>query len=250
MISNIPIKSEKEIEIMRQGGKILARILKEIMTKIRPDITTGEIENFARTLFKNYKLEPSFLGYKGYPACSCISINEEWVHGIPSERKIKKGDIVSLDVGVYYKGYATDMAITFGIGGISKEDQNLIKATKKALDAGIKKARAGNRIGDISAAIQQVIEEGGFSVMRKYRGHGVGKEPHEEPDIPDFGSPNTGPKIKKGMIFALEPMASAGDYRTKVLSNGWTVIPKDGSRTAHFEHTVAITDKGPEILTR
>jgi len=250
MINDIPIKSEKEIEIMRQGGKILAMIMDKAKRFTRSGLSTMAIEKYICTLIKKYKAKSSFLGYKGYPNVSCISINEEWVHGIPSKRKIKEGDIISLDIGVLYKGFNTDMAITFGVGEISKKDRRLIRSTKDALTAGIKNVRIGKKIGDISAAIERVIGKGGFSVMRKYRGHGVGKEPHEPPDIPDYGVPNTGPKIKKGMVLALEPMASAGDHHTKEKSDGWTVIPVDGSKTAHFEHTVAITDRGPEILTR
>lgn len=249
-MKEIPIKSEKEIEIMRQGGKILAQILKEIVAKIRSNITTEKIENYARKLFKKYKIKPSFKGYKNYPAACCISVNQEWVHGIPGRKILKKGDIVSIDIGGFFKGFHTDIAETVEVGEIKKKDRKLINATHDALCAGIKQARKGKKIGDISAAIEDKIENLGFSAMREYSGHGIGKNVHELPDIPCYGEKNTGPEIKKGMVLAIEPMASAGDHHTKVLSNGWTVVPRDKSKTAHFEHTVAVTAKGPEILTR
>lgn len=249
MTKEIPIKTENEIEIMREGGKILSKIFSKIRTKIISDITTKEIEDFSKMQFKKYKVKPSFLGYKGYPSAVCISINEEWVHGIPSQKKIKDGDIVTIDLGVLHKGFHTDAAATYTVGKIKRKERKLLKATKEALYAGIKQARYGNRIGDISYAIQKRIEQDDFSVMRDYSGHGVGKNLHEAPDIPDYGERGTGQELKAGMVLALEPMTALGKADTKVLNNGWTVISKDRSKTAHFEKTIVITSKNPELIT-
>ena len=243
------IKTDEEIEIMREGGRILSQIVKEIKTQIKAGQKTKEIEKIAQKLFKKYHVKSSFLGHNGYPAHLCVSLNEEIVHGIPSERKIKDGDLVSIDMGIKYQGLNTDTALTVGIGNISKKDKKLIRITRESLAAGIKQARLGNRIGDISFAIQKKVERAGFSVIRDCTGHGIGRELHEKPTIPNFGSQNTGPQLMAGMTLAIEPMVATGGFETKVLADGWTIATRDNSRTAHFEDTILITPNGPEFLT-
>lgn len=222
--------------------KVLAREAKE-------GITTAELDVVADREIKRQGAIPSFKGYNGFPASACISINEEIVHGIPGKRKLIEGDIVSFDTGSIFKGYQGDAAMTVGIGKIDSKTEELVKATQEALMTGIAQARAGAHIGDISVAIQSYAESRGFSVVREYTGHGIGREMHEDPAVPNFGLPGQGPKLRKGMTIALEPMLIIGDRQTKVNKDGWTVVTADGSLSAHFEHTIVITDGGAEILT-
>lgn len=244
------LRTREEIEIMRQANRIVACILDELSALIHPGITTGELDRFMEDRIRALGGDPAFLGYRGYPATSCISINEEVVHGIPGNRKIREGDIVSVDLGVIYKGYYGDSARTYGVGRLSQKASRLIQVTQEALYKGIEKARAGNRLFDISKAIQDWVERHGFSVVREFVGHGIGKRLHEDPQVPNY-VPKTpyNPLLEAGMVLALEPMVNAGDYRVKILSDGWTAVTADGSLSAHFEHTVAITEDGPEILT-
>lgn len=255
----ITIKSPKEIEIMREGGKILARIIKNLEKLVRPGVTTNYLNKVAEDLVLKYGAKPSFKGYRGaggelgkpFPAALCTSTNEEIVHGIPSDRKLKEGDIVSLDLGIYFKGFHTDMAVTLLVGRkVAPELLRLIKVTKKALKRGIKKARTGNTFGDIGNTIQRYVESQGFNVVRDLCGHGIGKEVHEDPQIPNYGKRRTGPEIKEGMVFCLEPMVTMGDFKIKKTKDGFGYEAKDGSLSAHFEHTIAVTKTGCEILTK
>ncbi len=251
----IPIKTEEEIKIMKQGGKILAEILKKLAKEVKPGITTWSLEEKARELIKKYPdTEPAFLGYNDYPAVLCVSINEEIVHSLPSKRKIMPGDLVSLDFGIKYKGFNVDSAITILVEEQGNNSQlglkkKLIKVTKECLDKGIELAKVGNTVGDISSAIQKNAEENGFSVIRNLVGHGIGRDLHEEPEVPNFGRSGTGSKLKEGMTIAIEPMLSVGSF--EVIEDKKTLAwkTKDNSLSAHFEHTVAITKNGPLILT-
>ncbi len=246
----IIIKSPREINLMRQAGRIVAQILGILVEAIKPGITTKKLDEIAEEEVKKYGAIPSFKGYRGFPASICTSVNEEVVHGIPGERVLKEGDIISLDFGAIYKGFHGDAAVTVGVGKISSEAERLIKTTQEALEAGIAAAREGAHLSDISAAIQFCAESNGFSPVREYVGHGIGREMHEAPQIPNFGPPGRGPVLKRGMTLALEPMLNAGDWHTKVLSDRWTVVTADGSLSAHFEHTIAITEGEAEILTK
>lgn len=246
---SIVIKSTSEIAIMRQAGRIVASVLEVLRLQVRPGMRTEELDIIAAKEVEKLGAKPSFKGYRGYPATLCVSVNDEIVHGIPGKRVLHQGDIVSLDFGAISQGFHGDSAITVGLGTISPEAGRLIAATEGALKAGIAAARAGARLGDVSAAIQDYAESRGFSIVREYTGHGVGRELHEEPLIPNFGSPGQGPVLKKGMTLALEPMLNIGDWRTRVGDDRWTVFTSDGSLSAHFEHTIAITEKGPEVLT-
>jgi len=234
---------------MRQGGKILATILREIKAKVTAGTKTSEINDLANRLCLKYRVKPSFLGYNGYPAAICVSINDEVVHGIPGNYAIQDGDIVSLDFGVYLAGYHTDAAISFGVGNISAEAHRLLTVTEGALMRGIEQARPGNNVGAIGHAVQGYSENHGFSVVRTLVGHAIGKNVHEEPYIPNFGSPADGPKIKTGTALAIEPMVTTGTYEVILDKDGWTYKTEDGSLSAHFEHTVWIHEDGPEILT-
>lgn len=245
----ISIKSEREIQIMREGGKILAQIMKELKKKVELGITTEYLDKVARDLVLKYKGIPSFKGYEKFPAVLCTSINEELVHCIPSDRKLKKGDIISLDLGILYKGLHTDMAVTVPVGDVSQEALRLIRITKKALKRGIKKVRPGNTFGDIGNTIQRYVEGQGFSVVRDLSGHGIGRELHEDPQILNYGKRKTGSEIKKGMVFCIEPMVAIGDWKLKKAEDNYGYQTKDGSLCAHFEHTLAITKIGCEILT-
>lgn len=247
----IVLKSSHELELMRQAGRIVAQVLERFREVVRPGITTAELEKVASHIIEREGAIPSFKGYRDFPAEICASINEEIVHGIPSPKRVlEEGDIISLDVGAIYKGYHGDAAITLPVGEVGEEAQRLLEVTKGALEAGIAQARSGRRLGDISAAIQRYAEVNGFNVVREYTGHGIGQEMHEDPQIPNFGQPNRGPRLRPGMTLALEPMVMAGDWHTRVLSDKWTVVTADGSLSAHFEHTLAVTDGEPEILTR
>lgn len=244
------IKTKKEIELMRQGGKILAKILNELEKETKPGTNTHDLNELAENLAKKFGAKPSFKGYRNYPASLCVSINSEVVHGLPKKRILKEGDIVGLDFGLFYQGYYTDMAKTVPVGKISSLAQKLIFVTKKALDLGIAQVKPGNHIGDISFAIQSYVEANGFSVVRDLVGHGVGKKIHEPPQVPNFGEKGTGVKLEEGMTLAIEPMVNAGSYKVKLLSDGWTFVTCDGSLSCHFEHTVAVTKTGFEILTK
>jgi len=246
----IIIKTEDEIAAMRQAGRIVAMILKKIVEQIRPGMETKELDTIAEKELKNHEAKSSFKGYRGFPANLCVSVNDEIVHGIPRKRVLRDGDIVSLDFGAICNGFQGDAALTVGVGRISQKAEALIETTKGALKNGISAARAGAKLGDISYAIQDYAESRGYSVVREYTGHGIGRDMHEEPQIPNFGLPDSGPVLKKGMTLALEPMVNAGDWRTRVGDNQWTVFTADGSLSAHFEHTIAITDGEPEVLTR
>jgi methionyl aminopeptidase len=246
----IIIKSSKEIEIMRQAGRIVAAVLDVLRRSIVPGRTTGELDAITARELSQRGASSSFKGYRGFPAHLCVSVNDELVHGIPGKRVLREGDIVSLDVGAYFHGFHGDAALTIGVGDISPQAEALLQVTEGALKAGIASAHSGAHLSDISAAIQTFVESRGFSVVREYVGHGIGREMHEEPQIPNFGPPGEGPLLQKGMTLALEPMVNAGDWRTKVASDQWTVATADGSLCAHFEHTIAITDGEPEILTR
>ncbi|MCU0665822.1 MAG: type I methionyl aminopeptidase [Candidatus Omnitrophica bacterium] len=245
----IPIKSEAQLEALRQAGKILAQIIEVLRHETRVGVTTAQLDRLAEDLVLEKKALPAFKGYKGFPCVICASVNEEIVHGIPSERVLQEGDILSLDIGLQYRGYFSDSAITIGIGKISASRKKLIQITRNALSEGIKKAKVGAYLFDISYAIQNYVERNGFSVVRQFVGHGIGKDLHEDPEVPNFGLPKRGPVLKNGMVLAIEPMVNAGTWECRILDNGWTAVTKDGKDSAHFEHTVAITENGPQILT-
>ena len=247
----IIVKSPEELKLMRQAGEIVALTLALLKSKIRPGMTTAELDAIAYDNVTKLGAIPSFKGYNGFPASVCISINEEVVHGIPSrKRRIREGDLVSLDFGAIYQGFHGDAAVSVGIGRIGEAARRLLEVTEEALYVGIEKARAGNHLCDISWAIQSYVEPKGYSVVRQYVGHGIGRNMHEEPQVPNFGSPRRGPKLQPGMTLALEPMVNIGTYRTIVKEDGWTVVTEDMALSAHFEHTVAITDGEAEVLTR
>ena len=248
------IKLPREIEIMKESCKIVAEILRLLKGMIRPDIMTKELDQFAEEFIRSQGAEPAFKGYGSdkknlFPATLCISIDDEVVHGIPSNRKLQEGEIIAIDVGVKKNNYFGDGAWTYAVGKISDDKVKLLRATEQALEVGIKQARAGNHVHDISAAVQSFVEKQGFSVVRDLVGHGVGQKLHEEPAIPNFGEPRTGPLLQKGMTLAIEPMVNFGTYRVRIDSDGWTVRTADGLPSAHFEHTVLVTDNNPEILT-
>jgi len=245
----IIIKSEREIAIMRQAGRIVAIVLDIMCRQVRAGMRTKELDVIAAKEVEKLGAKPSFKGYRGFPANLCVSINDEVVHGIPGERVLHEGDIVSLDLGVSYMGFQGDAAVSIGVGKITPQARGLLDTTEGVLKAGIAAARAGARLGDISATMQNYAESRGYSVVREYTGHGIGQEMHEEPQIPNFGQPGTGPVLKKGMTLALEPMVNVGDWRTRVGDDHWTVLTADGSLSAHFEHTIAITDGEAEVLT-
>lgn len=245
----IILKSDEEIAVMRHAGSVVAQTLQKLVDALRIGLVVKELDRIVRREFEEHKVVPTFLGYHGYPATVCVSVNEEIVHGIPGKRVIQDGDIVSLDLGCTYKGFVADSAVTAIVGTEHPDRRKLVDVARESLEKGIEQARAGNRLGQISHAIQEHIESNGFSVVREYVGHGVGRQMHEEPQVPNFGTPDRGPVLKKGMVLALEPMVTAGDWRTRQLADRWTVVTADGSLSAHFEHTVAITDDGPCVLT-
>ncbi|HUV74156.1 MAG TPA: type I methionyl aminopeptidase [Anaerolineae bacterium] len=243
-------KSDRELALMREAGRIVAVTHAVLRESIRPGVTTAELDALAYETVTKHGAKPSFLGYRGFPASLCVSTNEEVVHGIPGPRVLEEGDIVSLDFGTIYRGFQGDAAITVGVGKIGKRAQELIEATRGALKAAIAQCRRGNYLGDISWSIQDYAESRGFSVVRQYVGHGIGRKMHEEPQIRNYGTPGRGILLKPGMTFALEPMVNVGTYLTHVLNNEWTVVTDDGQLSAHFEHTVAVTEGEPEVLTR
>jgi len=246
----IILKSQEEIEIMRKGGKILACIMQKIKNFLKPGISTKQIEDFAHQLMQEYKVSSAFKGYRGFPGYICTSVNSEVVHGIPTDGCfLKEGDIISIDAGINYQGFYLDCAFTAAVGKVSSQKMKLIQVTKNSLYEGIKKAKAGNHLSDISYAIQNYVEQNGFSVVRDFVGHGIGRQLHEEPQIPNFGKPHEGPVLREGMVLAIEPMVNMGSWEVKFLENGWTAVTKDGLDSAHFEHTVALLDNNIEILT-
>ncbi|KPK01100.1 MAG: methionine aminopeptidase [Nitrospira bacterium SG8_35_4] len=246
----IVLKSEDEIKRMAEAGRIVAEVLEGIRKIITPGMKTKEIDEFAESFIRSKGAKPAFKGYRGYPSSVCTSINEQVVHGIPSPAKLRNGDIISLDIGVKYRGFFGDAAVTLPVGTIGKEAERLVNVTEQSLQAGIEQAVAGNRISVISASIQRCAETEGFSVVRTFVGHGIGRELHEEPQIPNYGRPGEGPEIRVGMTLAIEPMVNAGGWEVSILNDGWTAVTKDRKLSAHFEHTVAITKNGQEILTK
>lgn len=246
---SIIIKSDQEIAKMRQAGRIVVTILELMKSQVRPGMRTEELDSIAVNELRKMGATSSFKGYRGFPATICVSVNDEIVHGIPGKRVLREGDIVSLDFGAIYMGFQGDSALTVGVGEVSPEAQKLMETTKGALKAGIAAAYAGARLGDVSHAIQTYAELGGYSVVREYTGHGIGRQMHEDPLIPNFGEPGQGPILKKGMTLALEPMVNIGDWHTMIGDDHWVVYTSDGSLSAHFEHTIAVTDTEPEVLT-
>ena len=246
----VTIKSAREIEFMRQAGKVVASTIATLVEALRPGMTTRDLDDIAFQRIKELGARPSFKGYLGFPCTICVSINSEIVHGIPGERVIKEGDLVSLDVGAVVEGFHGDAAVTVGAGPVSLQIEELMAVTKEALERGIAAARHGSRVGDISWAVQSFVEAKGYSVVREYVGHGIGRALHEEPQVPNFGSPGTGPLLRTGMVIAIEPMVNMGTWRTRVLEDHWTVVTADESLSAHFENTLAITEGDAEVLTR
>lgn len=245
----IIIKNNKEIDLMRSAGKIVAETLLLIEEKVRPGITTAELDRIAEEFITKHGARPSFKGLYGFPASLCISVNEQVVHGIPGGYVLKDGDIVSVDCGASINGFHGDAARTFGVGNITEEAKKLIEVTEKSFFKGIEYAKVGNRLTDISHEIQNCVEASGFSVVRDFVGHGIGRVVHEDPEIPNYGRPGRGPKLVEGMALAIEPMVNVGNYKVKTLSNDWTVVTSDGSLSAHYENTIVILPDGPEILT-
>jgi methionyl aminopeptidase len=245
----IVIKTPEEIERMRIACNAAAEILAAVAREVQPGRTTADLNDVAAALMEKFGGKSPFLGYKGYPGHICVSVNEEVVHGIPSQRRVQYGDIVSLDVGIIVNGFVGDNATTVAVGVVEGRTQRLLRVTEQALSAGIAAARAGNRVSDISRAIQTMVEANGFSVVREFVGHGVGRKMHEEPQIPNYVGSGTDPKLKRGMTLAIEPMVNAGSHEVVMLSDGWTVVSADGAPSAHFEHTVLVTDGDAEVLT-
>lgn len=243
-------KSPAEIAKLRRSGQIVREILEEMRARVKPGITTLDLEHFAEESVRRRGVKPAFKGYRGYPCCLCASVNQEIVHGIPSKRTLKPGDIVSLDMGVILEEYYGDSALTVPVGDIPEPLTRLLRVTEESLDLAIDKARLGNRLGDISSAVQKHAEGAGFSVVRDFVGHGIGRALHEEPQIPNFGSAGHGPVLKEGMVLAIEPMVNAGAADVRVLDDRWTAVTADGACSAHFEHMVAVTRNGPDVLTR
>ncbi len=246
----VELKSPSDLEKMRRAGRIAGEALQEVGRLVRPGVTTKDLDQAAERLIRKAGALPTFLGYRGYAASICASVNEEVVHGIPSAKRVlKDGDIISIDLGATFDGFVGDTAATFAVGKISDEDQRLMSVTRDALAKGIEQMRPGKRLGDVSNAIQRCAEAAGFGVVRDYVGHGIGRQMHEEPGVPNYGAAGSGMRLEEGLVLALEPMITAGHYEVRVLPDGWTVVTRDGRRAAHDEHTVAITGRGPEILT-
>jgi methionyl aminopeptidase len=244
-------KSPAELDKMHQAGLIVWGALSQMRQMVRPGLSTLDLDGFAEAYTAARHARPAFKGYRGYPGSVCTSINDEVVHGIPSgSRKLEEGDIVSMDFGVELGGFFADAALTVGVGKITPERERLLRVTRESLERAIEKVRLGNRLGDISAAVQRVVEENGFSVVREFVGHGIGTKMHEEPQVPNYGSPGVGPRLQPGLVLAIEPMVNSGGPAVRILDDDWTAVTLDGSDSAHFEHTVAVTDNGPWILTR
>jgi len=246
----ILLKSETDLIKMRKAGLILAGIMKKVIGSVRAGMSTRDIDNLTRELIRRENAEPAFLGYNGYPASICVSINEEVVHGIPGERLIEESDIVSLDLGIKFQGFFSDCTETVAVGKVAPRVRKLIDVTRQSLNEGIKAALPGNRLGDIAGAVQGYVEKNGFSVVRQFVGHGIGRSLHEEPEVPNFGRTGRGTVLEPGMVLAIEPMVNMGTWECVVLDDGWTAVTADKKPSAHFEHTVAICKNGPEILTR
>lgn len=246
----IELKSERDLDRMRRAGRLAGRVLKEVSAAVKPGASTKDLDRLAEKLIRDAGAIPTFLGYRGYRATICASVNEEVVHGIPSSKRIlEEGDIVGIDVGVTLDGFVGDTAVSVPVGRVSAEKHALLEATRISLEKGIEQARPGNRLGDISNAIQAYAESRGFGVVRDFVGHGIGRQMHEEPAVPNYGPPRTGLRLEAGLVLALEPMLTAGHWKVRVLDDGWTVVTEDGKPSAHFEHTVAVTAAGPEVLT-
>ncbi len=243
-------KSQKEIDKMRAAGQLVGRVLQELRAMVEPGITTVEVDQAAERMIRDAGAYPTFKGYNGFPFSICASVNEQVVHGFPSQYELKVGDIFSIDVGVTLDGFVGDTATTVAVGKVSEDRLRLMRVTEECLELAIDQCRAGNHLGDIGFAVQSHAEAQGYSIVRDYVGHGIGRQMHEDPQIPNYGKRGKGPKIKKGYVFALEPMVNMGSLHTKTLKDGWTVVTVDGQPSAHFEHTVAITEEGPEVLTR
>lgn len=245
----ILLKRPEQLKLMREAGRIVAETLLLLREAVRPGITTAELDALAERHIRSRGATPSFKGYRGFPATICVAVNDEVVHGIPGPRVLREGDIVGIDIGARYRGFHGDATITVPVGRVSPEAERLLRVCREALDIGIEQARAGNRLTDISAAIQRHVEAAGFSVVRDLYGHGIGRALHEEPMLPHYGPPGQGPLLRPGMVLTIEPMIAAGRPDTRLLDDHWTIVTADGSLSAQFEHTVAITDNGPEILT-
>lgn len=250
----ITVKSDDELKIMREAGRIVGQTLQKLVETVKPGVTPKELDKIVRNEYARLGVIPTFLGYppgsrNPFPATVCVSVNNELVHGIPGKRPFEEGDIVSIDLGATYKGFVGDSAVTVPVGKITPEAQRLIDVTRESMMRGIAVTKAGNRVGQVSNAIGTYIESEGYGVVREYTGHGVGREMHEEPQVPNFGPADRGPVLRKGMVIAIEPMVTVGDWRTRKYADGWTIGTADGSLCAHFEHTVAVTENGPEILT-
>jgi methionyl aminopeptidase len=246
----ILLKSPQEISRMEKASRIVAEILEEVKERVRPGVETRELDEVAEDGCRRRRVEPAFKGYRGYPASVCVSVNEEVVHGIPGPRRLNDGDLVSLDFGVRCDGFYGDMALTLPVGEVSPVARKLLETTRESLDAAIAQVKVGARLTDISHAVQTVVEGQGFAVIREFVGHGIGRSLHEDPQIPNFGSPGRGPVLQVGMTLAIEPMTSNGTWRVRILPDGWTAVTQDGSLAAHFEHTVALTEKGVVVLSR
>lgn len=244
------LKSKDELDVMRSAGAIAAEALFLIEENLKAGMTTDDLDQIAENFIRSKNAIPTFIGYQGYPKTLCTSINEEVVHGIPNKKKIKDGDLIGIDIGVTYKGFVGDHAKSFCVGAVPPEREKLAKVTEQALYAGIDAFKLGNRVGDISYAVQQVAEDHGYGIVKDFVGHGVGRRMHEEPQVPNFGEPKTGPRLKVGMVLAIEPMFNLGTGEVEILKDGWTVVTKDRKDSAHFEHTIALTDTGCEILTK
>ena len=242
-------KSPAEIERLRRSGRMVRGLLEELRDRVQPGVRTLDLEKYIERRIAQLGARPAFKGYRGYPCCLCASVNSEVIHGIPSQRCLKRGDILSLDMGVVVDGYYGDSAITVPVGEISESTQRLLRVTQESLQLAIDQARLGNRLGDICATVQRHVEENGYSVVREFVGHGIGRQLHEEPQIPNFGQPGHGPVLKQGMVLAIEPMVNAGGPAVRVLADNWTAVTADGTLSAHFEHMVAVTRNGPDILT-
>jgi methionine aminopeptidase, type I len=239
-----------EIEKARASNRIVAEVLSKLRERVRPGVRTRDLDKFAEEIAEKKGAKPAFKGYNGFPYALCVSVNEVVVHGMPSERILEEGDIVGLDFGVYYQGFFGDATVTLPVGKVTEKASRLMQITEQSLYAGIAQAKDGNRLGDISAAVQDMVEDAGYSIVRDFVGHGIGKNLHEDPQIPNFGEKGRGIELRSGMIMAIEPMVNEGKYKVQVLPDGWTVVTKDGSLSAHFEHSVAITDNGPDILSK
>lgn len=243
-------KSPAEIEKLRRSGQMVRRLLEEAKDKVRPGGTTLEIEKLVEKRLGDLKVRPAFKGYRGYPYCLCASVNEQIVHGFPSARRLQEGDIVSLDMGVILEGFYGDSAVTVAVGEISPSLERLLRVTQESLELAIQQVRLGRRLGDVSAAVQSYAEGNGYGVVREFVGHGIGRELHEEPQVPNYGKAGHGPVLKEGMVLAIEPMVTEGSASLRVLDDNWTAVTVDGSYSAHFEHMVAVTRNGPDVLTR